>query len=257
MRARLRLDRNRWGQSRKGATVTLRDPRFSNPAVQYEEQLRQSIKWAEAGRRRAVMPPWSSLESGSESLHNQTWALISRLVTKEQKQFSPTLPACSFWCCHLFLREWNFSTGFTGAPRTIPTRFSLRNGTPAASPPPTPTGALLIHCLVDWEASLAIWENNVISGWAELLNPVRDYSPHPVCLSDYWSQAKRKEMKVSTPLPTCFHSRLALSAELLWMTSKNWHPLLPFLILLSQRAPVWSRLRFGRTAAAICERCPR
>lgn len=30
---------------------------FQTPAVRYEEQLRQSIKWAGAGRRRAAMLP--------------------------------------------------------------------------------------------------------------------------------------------------------------------------------------------------------
>lgn len=46
--------------------------------------------------------------------------------------------------------------------------------TPHAAASSLPT--LLIHWVADWEASLAIWENNVISGWAELLNPLWDYS---------------------------------------------------------------------------------
>lgn len=59
-----------------------------------------------------------------------------------------------------------------------------------------PLPALLIHWLLDWEASLAIWENNVILGWAELLNPLWDYSlPLSLSASVITDHRKRKKRK--------------------------------------------------------------
>ncbi len=84
--------------------------------------------------------------------------------------------------------------------------------------PPTP----LIHWLVDWEASLAIWENNVISGWAELLNPLWDYSL--LSASVITDHRQKKETKV---FPLLYASIFILTSsvwrELFSIGFENWH----------------------------------
>lgn len=83
---------------------------------------------------------------------------------------------------------------------------------------------LLIHWLVDWEASLAIWENNVISGWAELLNPLWDYSL--LSASVITDHRQKKETKV---FPLLYASIFILTSsvwrELFSIAFENWHSL--------------------------------
>ena len=70
---------------------------------------------------------------------------------------------------------------------------------------PLPT--LLIHWQKDWEASLAIWENNVISRWAELLDPLWDYSLlHAFVITDH---VQKKEKELSARLYACIFTRLS------------------------------------------------
>lgn len=87
----------------------------------------------------------------------------------------------------------------------------------ALSSLPTP----LIHWLVDWEASLAIWENNVISGWAELLDPFWDYSL--LSASVITDHRQKKETKVF-PL---------LYASIFILTSSFWRELFSFFSFFS------------------------
>lgn len=70
----------------------------------------------------------------------------------------------------------------------------------------------------------------------------------PVCLSDYWSQAKEKKWKSFLYCKPLFSFSPHPSGELLLMGFENWHFLLPFLILLSQSAQVLFWLGFDWAA---------
>lgn len=91
---------------------------------------------------------------------------------------------------------------------------------------------LLIHWLVDWEASLAIWENNVISGWAELLNPLWDYSL--LSASVITDHRQKKETNVFPLLyASIFIFTSSVWRELFSIGFENWHSLYYFPCLFS------------------------
>lgn len=73
----------------------------------------------------------------------------------------------------------------------------------------------------------------------------------PVCLSDYWSQAKEKKWKSFLYCKPLFSFSPHPSGELLSMGFENWHFLLPFLILLSQSARVLFWLGFDWAAISL------
>lgn len=73
----------------------------------------------------------------------------------------------------------------------------------------------------------------------------------PVCLSDYWSQAKEKKWKSFLHCTPLFSFSPHPSGELLSMGFENWHFLLPFLIVLSQSAQVLFWLGFDWAAISL------
>lgn len=79
----------------------------------------------------------------------------------------------------------------------------------------------------------------------------------PVCLSDYWSQAKEKKWKSFLHCTPLFSFSPHPSGELLSMGFENWHFLLPFLIVLSQSAQVLFWLGFDWAAISLFFLCER
>lgn len=123
--------------------------------------------------------------------------------------------------------------------------FSLLNGMPhthlvldAAALYSLPT--LLIHWLVDWEASLAIWENNVISGWAELLNPLWDYSL--LSASVITDHRQEKEKKV---FPLLYAAIFIPTSSVWWVILNRFWELAISLysLLLFSTLAVWQRFK--------------